>query len=62
MFALQKYVLILRLDIVKPTDPSLARNFYQQRVDRKRQAERAKKLREQMRDPNFFPSVPKEQP
>ncbi|KAH7040182.1 VPS4-associated protein 1 [Microdochium trichocladiopsis] len=41
---------------------ALQKNFHQQRVDRKRQAERAKKLREQMRDPNFFPSVPKDQP
>ncbi|KAH6632860.1 VPS4-associated protein 1 [Chaetomium tenue] len=36
--------------------------FYQQRVNRKRQAEIAKRNRERMRDPTFFPSVPKNLP
>ncbi|KXJ96640.1 VPS4-associated protein 1 [Microdochium bolleyi] len=49
-------------DEEEPRVFALQKNFYQQRVDRKRQAERAKKLREQMRDPSFFPSVPKEKP
>ncbi|KAI0602401.1 VPS4-associated protein 1 [Biscogniauxia sp. FL1348] len=38
------------------------RTFYQQRVDRKRQAEMARKNRERLSNPNFFPSVPKSQP
>ncbi|KAH8904149.1 DUF1742-domain-containing protein [Coniochaeta sp. PMI_546] len=37
----------------------LKRMFYQQRVDKKRQAEIAKRNRERLRDPSFFPSVPK---
>ncbi|OIW25558.1 DUF1742-domain-containing protein [Coniochaeta ligniaria NRRL 30616] len=37
----------------------LKRMFYQQRLDRKRQAEIAKRNRERLRDPSFFPSVPK---
>ncbi|OTB03465.1 hypothetical protein M426DRAFT_12611 [Hypoxylon sp. CI-4A] len=41
---------------------ALQRNFYQQRVDRKRQAEMAKKNRERLSNPNFFPSVPKDLP
>jgi hypothetical protein len=36
-----------------------SRMFYQQRVDKKRQAEVAKRNRERLRDPSFFPSVPK---
>jgi len=36
--------------------------FYQQRLNRKRQAEIAKRNRERMRDPTFFPSVPKNLP
>ncbi|KAK0625051.1 AAA-ATPase Vps4-associated protein 1-domain-containing protein [Bombardia bombarda] len=36
--------------------------FYQQRLNRKRQAEIAKRNRERLRDPNFFPSVPKDLP
>ncbi|KAI1339934.1 DUF1742-domain-containing protein [Xylariaceae sp. FL0016] len=41
---------------------SLQRTFHQQRVDRKRQAEVAKRNRERMSNPSFFPSVPKGQP
>ncbi|KAI1506357.1 DUF1742-domain-containing protein [Biscogniauxia marginata] len=41
---------------------SLQRTFYQQRIDRKRQAEIAKRNRERLSNPNFFPSVPKGQP
>ncbi|KAB5554315.1 VPS4-associated protein 1 [Coniochaeta sp. 2T2.1] len=37
----------------------LKRMFYQQRVDKKRQAEIAKRNRERLQNPNFFPSVPK---
>ena len=36
--------------------------FHQQRLNRKRQAEIAKRNRERMRDPTFFPSVPKNLP
>ncbi|KAL2260854.1 hypothetical protein VTK26DRAFT_5036 [Humicola hyalothermophila] len=36
--------------------------FYQQRLNRKRQAEIAKRNRERMNDPNFLPSVPKNLP
>ncbi|KAI1494315.1 VPS4-associated protein 1 [Biscogniauxia mediterranea] len=35
---------------------ALQRTFYQQRVDRKRQAEMARKNRERLSNPNFFPS------
>lgn len=41
---------------------ALQRTFYQRRVDRKRQAEVAKRNRERMNNPNFFPSVPKDFP
>ncbi|KAI0406363.1 DUF1742-domain-containing protein [Xylaria palmicola] len=41
---------------------SLQRGFYQQRLDRKRQAEVAKRNRERLSNPNFFPSVPKDLP
>ncbi|KAI5925956.1 VPS4-associated protein 1 [Camillea tinctor] len=41
---------------------ALQRTFYQQRLDRKRQAEMAKKNRERLSNPNFFPSVPKGMP
>ncbi|KAK4107182.1 DUF1742-domain-containing protein [Canariomyces notabilis] len=40
----------------------LKRTFYQQRLNKKRQVEIAKRNRERMRDPNFFPSVPKSLP
>ncbi|KAI0837225.1 DUF1742-domain-containing protein [Hypoxylon sp. FL0890] len=41
---------------------ALQRTFYQQRLDRKRQAEMAKRNRERLSNPNFFPSVPKDLP
>ncbi|KAI1780933.1 DUF1742-domain-containing protein [Hypoxylon cercidicola] len=41
---------------------SLQRTFYQQRLDRKRQAEMAKRNRERLSNPNYFPSVPKDLP
>ncbi|KAI1388962.1 DUF1742-domain-containing protein [Hypoxylon trugodes] len=41
---------------------ALQRTFYQQRLDRKRQAEMAKRNRERLNNPNFFPSVPKDLP
>ncbi|KAI1411187.1 DUF1742-domain-containing protein [Hypoxylon sp. FL1857] len=41
---------------------SLQRTFYQQRLDKKRQAEMAKRNRERLNNPNFFPSVPKDLP
>ncbi len=36
--------------------------FYQQRINKKRQAEIAKRNRERIQDPSFFPSVPKNLP
>ncbi|KAI1281536.1 DUF1742-domain-containing protein [Xylaria sp. FL0933] len=41
---------------------ALQRTFYQRRIDRKRQAEIAKRNRERLSNPNFFPSVPKDLP
>ncbi|KAI1305453.1 DUF1742-domain-containing protein [Xylaria venustula] len=41
---------------------ALQRTFYQRRLDRKRQAEIAKRNRERLNNPNFFPSVPKNLP
>ncbi|RWA15096.1 hypothetical protein EKO27_g69 [Xylaria grammica] len=41
---------------------ALQRVFYQRRLDRKRQAEIAKRNRERLNNPNFFPSVPKDLP
>ncbi|KAI0385619.1 DUF1742-domain-containing protein [Hypomontagnella monticulosa] len=38
---------------------ALQKTFYQQRLDRKRQAEMAKRNRERLSNPNYFPSVPK---
>ncbi|KAI0440398.1 DUF1742-domain-containing protein [Xylaria telfairii] len=38
---------------------ALQRAFHQQRIDRKRQVEIAKRNRERLGNPNFFPSVPK---
>ncbi|KAK1765374.1 putative upf0589 protein [Phialemonium atrogriseum] len=37
----------------------LKRTFYTQRVERKRQAEMARRNRERLQNPTFFPSVPK---
>ncbi|KAI0098332.1 DUF1742-domain-containing protein [Hypoxylon sp. NC0597] len=41
---------------------ALQRTFYQQRLDKKRQIEMAKRNRERLSNPNFFPSVPKDLP
>ncbi|KAJ2981445.1 hypothetical protein NUW58_g6687 [Xylaria curta] len=41
---------------------ALQRTFHQQRIDRKRQAEMAKRNRERLNNPSFFPSVPKDLP
>ncbi|OTA81330.1 hypothetical protein M434DRAFT_85598 [Hypoxylon sp. CO27-5] len=41
---------------------ALQRAFYQQRLDKKRQIEMAKRNRERLSNPNFFPSVPKDLP
>jgi hypothetical protein len=38
------------------------RMFYQERINKKRNAEIAKRNRERLRDPGFFPSVPKGMP
>ncbi|RYP57531.1 hypothetical protein DL769_009421 [Monosporascus sp. CRB-8-3] len=38
-------------------EPKVA--FYQQRLNKKRQVEMAKKMRERMKEPDFFPAVPK---
>ncbi|KAM7183879.1 hypothetical protein V8F33_013330 [Rhypophila sp. PSN 637] len=56
----------------KPTSPKpeeeeprvfeLKPTFYQQRINKKRQMEIAKRNRERMQDPSFFPSVPKSLP
>lgn len=40
----------------------LKSTFYQQRLNKKRQIEIAKRNRERMQDPTFFPSVPKNLP
>ncbi|KAK4222379.1 VPS4-associated protein 1 [Podospora fimiseda] len=40
----------------------LKETFYQQRINKKRQAEIAKRNRERLRDPSYFPSVPKNLP
>ncbi|KAL7943971.1 DUF1742 domain-containing protein [Trichoderma barbatum] len=40
----------------------LKSSFYQQRLQRKRQAEAAKRDRERASQPNYFPSVPSEPP
>ncbi|KAI2632129.1 DUF1742-domain-containing protein [Hypoxylon sp. NC1633] len=41
---------------------ALQRTFFQQRLDRKRQVEMAKRNRERLSNPNYFPSVPKDLP
>jgi hypothetical protein len=38
---------------------NIIRAFYQQRLDRKRNAEVAKRNRERLQNPNLFPAVPK---
>ncbi|KAL2196681.1 VPS4-associated protein 1 [Corynascus similis CBS 632.67] len=40
----------------------LKSTFYQQRLNKKRQAEITRRNRERLQDPNFFPSVPKKLP
>ena len=40
----------------------MIRTFYQMRLNKKRQAEAAKRMRERLKDPGFFPSVPKGDP
>ncbi|TGJ87251.1 hypothetical protein E0Z10_g1560 [Xylaria hypoxylon] len=60
VFALQRLGIISRRDERIPLTP--ARVFYQRRLDRKRQAEIAKRNRERLHNPNFFPSVPKDLP
>ena len=47
---------------VRFVDKPARSTFYLQRVNRKRQAEIAKRNRERMQDPTFFPSVPKNLP
>ncbi|KAJ8123487.1 hypothetical protein ONZ43_g579 [Nemania bipapillata] len=49
-------------DEEEPRVFALQRIFYQRRLDRKRQAEIAKRNRERLNNPNFFPSVPKDLP
>lgn len=44
------------------TDYGGGRMFYQERLNKKRNAEIAKRNRERLRDPSFFPSVPKDLP
>ncbi|KAK4132226.1 DUF1742-domain-containing protein [Trichocladium antarcticum] len=50
------------VDDEEPRVFELKNTFYQQRLNRKRQAEIAKRHRERMKDPNLFPSVPKNLP
>jgi hypothetical protein len=38
---------------------ALEKPFYQQRIDKKRNAEIAKRNRERLQNPNLFPQVPK---
>jgi hypothetical protein len=38
---------------------ALKKAFYQQRIDKKRNAEIAKRNRERFQNPNLFPQVPK---
>jgi hypothetical protein len=38
---------------------ALQRTFYQQRIDKKRNAEIARRNRERRQNPNLFPQVPK---
>jgi hypothetical protein len=38
---------------------ALKKAFYQQRIDKKRNAEVAKRNRERLQNPNLFPQVPK---
>jgi hypothetical protein len=54
IFNLSKYVEHLPLNAAHAI-----RVFYQQRIDRIRNAENAKRTRELLRNPSTFPSVPK---
>ncbi|KAI0479147.1 DUF1742-domain-containing protein [Xylariaceae sp. FL0804] len=60
VFALQRSISIFWSCM--PSLMDFVRTFYQQRLDRKRQAEAAKRNRERLSNPNFFPSVPKNLP
>jgi hypothetical protein len=42
----------------KVTDAHSLRNFYQMRIDRMRNMEAAKRNRQRLQDPSYFPSVP----
>ncbi|KAK2074195.1 hypothetical protein P8C59_008419 [Phyllachora maydis] len=48
--------------IDEPRVFELKSSFYQQRLSRKRQMELAKRNRERIQDPSFFPSVPRDLP
>lgn len=48
--------------VEEPRVFSLHRNFFQGRLEKKRQLEMAKRNRERMANPSFFPSVPKDLP
>lgn len=41
---------------------ALVKAFYQQRIDKKRNADIAKRNRERLQNPNLFPQVPKNFP
>jgi hypothetical protein len=41
---------------------ALGKMFYQQRIDKKKNAEIAKRNRERLQNPNLFPQVPKNFP
>lgn len=49
-------------DTEEPRVFALQKSFYQQRLNKKQQAELAKRNRERLASPNFFPSVPKGAP
>ncbi|KAI8964728.1 DUF1742-domain-containing protein [Daldinia sp. FL1419] len=59
VFSLQKSLVIPLLNYW-PSILMTCRTFYQQRLDRKRAAEMAKRNRERLSNPNYFPSVPKD--
>jgi hypothetical protein len=41
---------------------ALKKSFYQQRIDKKRNSEIAKRNRERLQNPSLFPQVPKDLP
>lgn len=47
------------VDIPEPREYTLNRNFYQIRIDRKNNIERAKRDQARLQDPTFFPTAPK---